>query len=142
MQSIEQWFTEYGESHRNATNKAIHWICVPLITHTLLGLLWALSPYALLVFCVVALVFYLTLSTTMALVMLLAVILMTWSFTLFSREVLVISCIVIFVLAWIGQFIDHKIEGKKPSFFKDIQFLLVGPIWLLGFLFKRYGWAY
>ena len=142
MKSIEQWFTEYGESHRNATNKAIHWICVPLITYTLLGLLWALSPYALLVFCVVALVIYLTLSTTMAFVMLLAVILMTWSFTLFSREALVISCIVIFVLAWIGQFIGHKIEGKKPSFFKDIQFLLVGPIWLLGFLFKRYGRAY
>ena len=142
MQSIEQWFTEYGESHRNATNKAIHWICVPLITYTLLGLLWVVSPYALLVFSIVALVFYLTLSMTMSLVMLLAVILMAWSFTLFSRETLVISCIVIFVLAWIGQFIGHKIEGKKPSFSKDIQFLLVGPIWLLGFLFKRYGWSY
>ena len=142
MKSIEQWFTEYGESHRNATNKAIHWICVPLITYTLLGLLWVVSPYALLVFSIVALVFYLTLSMTMSLVMLLAVILMAWSFTLFSREALVISCIVIFVLAWIGQFIGHKIEGKKPSFFKDIQFLLVGPIWLLGFLFKRYGWTY
>ena len=142
MKSIEQWFTDYGESHRNATNKAIHWICVPLITYTLLGLLWVVSPYALLVFSIVALVFYLTLSMTMSLVMLLAVILMAWSFTLFSRETLVISCIVIFVLAWIGQFIGHKIEGKKPSFFKDIQFLLVGPIWLLGFLFNRYGWAY
>jgi uncharacterized membrane protein YGL010W len=107
-----------------------------------LGLLWALSPYALLVFSIVALVFYLTLSMLMSLVMLLAVIFMAWSFTLFSREALVISCVVIFVLAWIGQFIGHKIEGKKPSFFKDIQFLLVGPIWLLGFLFKRYGWAY
>jgi len=142
MKSIEQWFAEYGESHRNATNKAIHWICVPLITYTLLGLLWALSPYALLVFSIVALVFYLTLSMLMSLVMLLAVILMAWSFTLFSPEALVISCVVIFVLAWIGQFIGHKIEGKKPSFFKDIQFLLVGPIWLLGFLFKRYGWTY
>ena len=142
MKSIDQWFAEYGESHRNATNKAIHWICVPLITYTLLGLLWVVSPYALLVFSIVALVFYLTLSMTMSLVMLLAVILMAWSFTLFSRETLVISCIVIFVLAWIGQFIGHKIEGKKPSFFKDIQFLLVGPIWLLGFLFKRYGWIY
>ena len=142
MKSIEQWFADYGESHRNATNKAIHWICVPLITYTLLGLLWALSLYALLVFCVVALVFYLTLSVTMSLVMLLAVIFMAWSFTFFSREALVISCIVIFVLAWIGQFIGHKTEGKKPSFFKDIQFLLVGPIWQLGFLFKRYGWTY
>ena len=67
IKSIDQWFTEYGESHRNTTNKAIHWICVPLITYTLLGLLWALSPYALLVFSIVALVFYLTLSMLMSL---------------------------------------------------------------------------
>ena len=93
MKSIDQWFTEYGESHRNATNKAIHWVCVPLITYTLLGLLWVLSPYALLVFSIVALVFYLTLSMVMSLVMLLAVILMAWSFTLFSREALLLSLI-------------------------------------------------
>lgn len=36
----------------------------------------------------------------------------------------------IFILAWIGQFIGHKIEGKRPSFFKDIQFLLIGPLWV------------
>jgi len=67
---------------------------------------------------------------------------MGWSFTLFSREMLVISCLVVFVLAWMGQFIGHIIEGRKPSFFKDIQFLLVGPIWLLGFLFRRFGVSY
>jgi uncharacterized membrane protein YGL010W len=43
------------------------------------------------------------------------------------------------VLAWIGQFIGHRIEGKKPSFFQDIQFLLIGPIWLLGFLYRKAG---
>jgi len=48
----------------------------------------------------------------------------------------------LFVLAWIGQFIGHKIEGKKPSFFKDIQFLLVGPAWLMGFIYKRLGINY
>ncbi len=115
MKSIDQCFTEYGESHRNATNKEIHWVCVTLITYTLLGLLWVLSPYALLVFSIVALVFYLTLSMVMSLVMLLAVILMAWSFTLFSREALLISCVVIFVLAWIGQFIGHKIEGPSKG---------------------------
>jgi uncharacterized membrane protein YGL010W len=42
----------------------------------------------------------------------------------------------IFVLAWIGQFIGHSIEGKKPSFLKDIQFLLIGPAWLMNFILK------
>lgn len=30
----------------------------------------------------------------------------------------------VFVLAWIGQFIGHKIEGVKPSFLKMCSFCL------------------
>jgi len=46
---------------------------------------------------------------------------------------------VLFVAAWVGQFWGHKVEGKKPSFFKDVQFLLIGPAWLLSFIYKRVG---
>ena len=45
----------------------------------------------------------------------------------------------IFIVAWIGQFIGHKIEGKKPSFFEDLQFLLIGPAWLLSFIYNKLG---
>ena len=48
----------------------------------------------------------------------------------------------IFVIAWIGQFIGHKIEGKKPSFLEDLQFLMVGPAWLLSFIYKKVGIKY
>jgi uncharacterized membrane protein YGL010W len=48
----------------------------------------------------------------------------------------------IFVAAWILQFIGHKIEGKKPAFFQDLQFLLIGPLWLLGFIYRRVGIPY
>jgi uncharacterized membrane protein YGL010W len=51
-------------------------------------------------------------------------------------------CTVSFVLAWIGQFIGHKIEGKKPSFFKDVAFLLIGPAWLMSFIYKKLGQRY
>ena len=51
-------------------------------------------------------------------------------------------CVTVFVIAWIGQFIGHKIEGKKPSFFKDLQFLLVGPMWLLHFVYRKLGISY
>jgi len=51
-------------------------------------------------------------------------------------------CLAIFVLSWIGQFIGHKIEGKKPLFLDDLKFLLIGPIWLLHFLFKKAGIRY
>jgi uncharacterized membrane protein YGL010W len=51
-------------------------------------------------------------------------------------------CLVLFVLAWIGQFVGHKIEGKKPSFFQDVVFLLIGPAWLLHFIYKKAGQRY
>jgi uncharacterized membrane protein YGL010W len=48
----------------------------------------------------------------------------------------------VFVVAWIGQFIGHKIEGKKPSFFEDLRFLLIGPLFVLGFVYRRFKVAY
>ena len=55
---------------------------------------------------------------------------------------LAIISLIVFVVAWIGQFVGHKIEGAKPSFFQDVQFLLVGPAWLMHFLFKKAGIPY
>jgi uncharacterized membrane protein YGL010W len=50
--------------------------------------------------------------------------------------------LIIFALAWIFQFVGHKIEGKKPSFFKDVQFLLIGPAWLMHFVYKKLNISY
>jgi len=50
--------------------------------------------------------------------------------------------LIIFVVAWIGQFYGHKVEGKKPSFLKDIQFLLIGPAWLMHFIYRKLGISY
>ena len=52
------------------------------------------------------------------------------------------SCLAIFVVAWIGQFVGHAVEGRRPSFFKDLQFLLIGPLWLLSFAYRRLGLRY
>jgi uncharacterized membrane protein YGL010W len=49
---------------------------------------------------------------------------------------------VVFVLAWTGQFIGHVFEGRRPSFFKDLQFLLIGPAWLLSFIYRHLGLEY
>ena len=138
---IDALFARYGESHRNATNKLIHWICVPLITWSLLGLLWAANPLFAYLLIAVAIVFYLRLSVTIAIGMLAVVALMVYPLVLLGPNVLVVS-IAVFVLAWIGQFIGHKIEGVKPSFFEDLKFLLVGPAWLLGFVYRRLGIDY
>ena len=40
--TADQWFAEYGESHRSHANEFIHWICVPVIFFSLLGFAWAI----------------------------------------------------------------------------------------------------
>lgn len=137
MKTLSNWLDEYGESHQNPVNKNIHWVCVPIIYFCVLGLLHALHPWAALVGVAVALVFYVPLSLPLAAGMLLISLAMLAVIRV-TPNILEVS-IVLFVLAWIGQFYGHKVEGKKPSFFKDLQFLLVGPVWLLNFVYKRLG---
>jgi uncharacterized membrane protein YGL010W len=158
MRKIEQLLAEYGESHQNQTNKAIHWICVPLIFLSVLGLLASIpshsvanllgeSPYANWagIALVLVLVYYVSLSVPLAVGMMLfgALCLFVLNFLNgFQMAPLWLLSIAIFVVAWIGQFYGHKVEGKKPSFLKDIQFLLIGPAWLMHFIFKRIGIPY
>ena len=136
MRKVDELFDRYGESHRNPVNKAIHWICVPLITWSVLAALWAWSPIAAYVGIGLALVFYAWLSPAIAAGMLAVAAAMVYPLTLLGTSVLTAAAVV-FVLAWVGQFIGHFIEGKKPSLFEDVKFLLVGPAWLLGFVYRR-----
>lgn len=151
MKTIHQWLSEYGESHQNKTNKTIHWICVPLIMFSLVGLLWSIPkpeifykaefPFNFgVVFMVLALFYYMFLSWRLAIGMffvLLGLLLGNFYLSMLGNTCLCIISIIIFVIAWVGQFIGHNIEGKKPSFLKDLLFLLIGPVWLLSFIYKK-----
>ena len=141
MRKVDDLFARYSESHRNPANKAIHWVCVPLITWSVLALLWAWSPIAAYVLIGIALVFYAWLSPVIAIGMLGVSVVLLYPLTLLGPNTLAVA-VAVFVLAWIGQFIGHKIEGKKPSFFEDIKFLLIGPAWLLAHVYRRVGIAY
>jgi uncharacterized membrane protein YGL010W len=141
VRRIDQLFARYGVSHRNPANKAIHWICVPLITWSVVAALWAWSPMAAYAGIALALVFYAWLSPSIAVGMLVVLAAMVYPLTRLGANALAVAAVV-FVLAWIGQFIGHMIEGRKPSFFEDLKFLLVGPAWLLGFIYLRVGIRY
>ncbi|MHB8570343.1 MAG: Mpo1-like protein, partial [Metallibacterium sp.] len=64
------------------------------------------------------------------------------AFVALGAEHLLILAGVVFVLAWIGQFIGHAIEGQRPSFLTDLAYLLIGPAWLVSKLLKRARIAY
>ncbi|MDW8333882.1 MAG: DUF962 domain-containing protein [Bacteroidia bacterium] len=163
MKTVNQWFAEYGESHQNPTNKLIHWICIPVIMLSLFALLWAIPVPALgwtasaqdgrviplinvaTVFAASALLFYLRLSLTLAIGMVVEsalLLYLTYLMDAYLSTPLWAIGLVLFIAAWIVQFYGHKIEGKKPSFFKDLQFLLIGPLWIMGFIYRRFGIPY
>jgi len=155
---VEILFDKYSESHQNYTNEIIHWICVPLIVFSLLGLVWSI-PFPHLDFLgryngfvnwasfliAFSIYYYYRLSPVLSYLMLILISLMSYGIVSIEQwannggPALWLVCTVIFVVSWIGQFIGHKIEGKKPSFLDDIKFLLIGPIWLLHFLCIKAG---
>ena len=159
MRKIDQLLAEYGESHQNSTNKAIHWICVPMIFFSVVGIIASIpsqpvqsvlgngNPYAnwaavLLIF---VLIYYVSLSIPLSIGMMLfgALCLTVVNFIVRSTTIpLWAISLIVFFVAWVGQFYGHKVEGKKPSFLKDIQFLLIGPAWLMHFIYKRLGIPY
>ena len=140
--TIDMLLDQYADSHRNPTNELIHIVCVPVIVFTLLGILWSIHPAVAVVAVLAALVYYLRLSPPFAFGMLLMSAVMLALLALMPPFTVLPLSIAIFVVAWIGQFIGHKIEGKKPSFFDDLRFLLIGPLFVLGFLYRRLHVAY
>jgi uncharacterized membrane protein YGL010W len=140
--TIDTLLAQYADSHRDPTNELIHFVCIPLIVFTLLGILWAITPLLAVAGCLAALVYYFRLSRPFAFGMLLLSATMLGVLASMPRFTVLPLSIAIFVLAWVGQFIGHKIEGKKPSFFDDLRFLLIGPLFVLGFVYRRLHLAY
>jgi uncharacterized membrane protein YGL010W len=154
MKSIQQWLDEYAVSHQNPTNKLIHWICVPLIFFSIIGLFYSVQfpvkligqmnlNLAIITLAFVTVYYFLlskSLSVGMLLFSLLCIGLCYEIQSVISIPLWAIS-IGIFVLAWIGQFYGHGVEGKKPSFLKDMQYLMIGPAWIMSFIYKKLGIA-
>ena len=136
---IDRFISRYSESHLHPLNEAIHCVCVPAIVFALMGMVWSLHPWAAVLVSLASLAYYLWLSRPFALGMLLMSLAMLWGLSAIPPEQLFVLALAVFVLGWIGQFVGHKIEGKKPSFFDDLRYLLIGPLFVLAVLYRRLG---
>jgi uncharacterized membrane protein YGL010W len=139
---LDQLLANYGESHQNPTNSAIHCVAIPLIMVSLVGLLYAAHPWVAYGFLAASMLYYVRLGSFPFLAAMVvtaaAMLLIVQSL---GSLVLPVS-LAVFVVAWIAQFVGHKIEGKKPSFFEDLQYLLVGPLFVAAKLFGKLGLKY
>jgi uncharacterized membrane protein YGL010W len=151
---IERWLFSYSGDHVNPTNQAIHLVCVPLIVWSVTAALWVVPvPESLMrpgfwmgAAMFFAMAWYWRLSRPLALGILVAFVgfglVNYWLSAVLGPAGLLWLAVAVFVAAWIGQFIGHKIEGRKPSFLTDLSYLLVGPLWTLNKLYKKLGWSY
>lgn len=124
---------EYAVSHQNPINQKIHKFCVPLIMWSVLGLLASIpSPVNMAyVFIIASLGYYIHFKNLSIILVILAPVIPMMIGVYLLRDYGFELWLGIFIAAWVGQFIGHKIEGKKPSFFQDVFFLLIGPLWIL-----------
>jgi len=145
--TLDAWLDEYGDSHRHPVNKTIHRLAVPIIALDVIGLVHLLGvslglPWLSWLALLASLAFYARLSPRLAAGMAMLAVpslvvldaglrwLGAWALPALTA---------VFVVAWIAQFVGHALEGKKPSFFRDLQFLLIGPLWLLADAYERLG---
>jgi uncharacterized membrane protein YGL010W len=139
MRRVDQLLAHYEESHRHPTNEIIHFIAIPLIMLSLIGMMFALHPYVAYAFIAASMVYYIRLSSPVFLATMTLWSLLSIGLVVLMGPLLLPLSVAIFVGAWILQFIGHKLEGKKPSFFEDIQYLWVGPLFVLSKLLGKLG---
>ena len=151
---IDRWFAHYSDDHRNATNQRIHVFAVPLILWSVVALLWCIPVVgswfrpglwaALAMF--FAWSFYFRASRTLGYGMLVVFVAMAWLTRWLHGALgttqLTYLAVAVFVVAWVAQFVGHRIEGRKPSFLTDLTYLLIGPAWVLAKLYRRFGWSW
>jgi len=151
QRSMREWLDSYSQDHQHPTNRLLHWICVPLIVWSALALLWTvpvpaslLRPGAYAVFAIVlAFAWYWKRSHRLGAALLIALAMLAlvcaWVFASVGPAHMRWFALGVFAVAWVGQFIGHLFEGRRPSFFTDLAYLLVGPAWLMDKLLNRIG---
>lgn len=153
VRPVDRFFDAYSEDHRDATNQRLHVVCVPAIVWSLLALAHCVplgggAPSGLLaaVLAVVAVAFWCWLSLPLGIGAGIAMALSFWSVAMLHEMLggggLALVGAVVFVAAWVGQFIGHHIEGRRPSFFTDLVYLMIGPVWVLAKGFRKAAIAY
>jgi uncharacterized membrane protein YGL010W len=147
MRTLQQYIDEYAISHRNGINQALHMICVPAIFWATIGFGFLVPLGRWVPGVTPAHAVWINLATVAAIPMLVFYFRLGWSSLIVglawlalalalcaavqaSRVSLLWSSTAVFVVAWVGQLIGHQLEGAKPSFFKDLLFLLIGPLFV------------
>lgn len=132
MRTMQSWLDSYSGDHQNPINQRLHWLCVPPIVWSVIALLWTVpvpeayarpGSWAVLVM-VLAFFWYWKHSRRLAVALLVAFVALALLSALLFEQLGAANlrwlALGVFVVAWIGQFVGHQFEGRRPSFLTDL----------------------
>jgi hypothetical protein len=159
--STAVYFDKYSGSYQTTAQKIIQWVCVPLIMFSLLGLVWA-TPFPYIKFLgayngffnwasfliAISIYYYYKISPPLSYPVF--IVLFGFSYGIMQLEqwhknggpALGIICLIVFIVAASAQFAKLQIKSKKPSLADGFRFLIISPVWLLHFVFRRFSIRY
>ena len=138
MSVLTRLLESYKKNHQNPVNEMIHIFAIPLIMFSILGVTAAFDIFLEYILVGIVLFYYLKLSKIAALLMLVWLLIYLGLVALLKPYIIEIS-LLLFVLGWILQFLGHFIEGKRPSFFEDLRYFLIGPLFVAQKLISKFG---
>ena len=138
MSVLTRLLESYEKNHQNPINEAIHIIAIPLIMFSILGMTAAFDIFLEYILVGIVIIYYLKLSKIAALLMLVWLLIYLGLVILLKPYIIEIS-ILLFAFGWILQFLGHFIEGKRPSFFEDIRYFLIGPLFVIQKVISKFG---
>ena len=153
---LDSYFNYYSESAPALTDKIVHGICALSLYFSLLGLNWSI-PFPHLNFLgqynsylnwasfVIAfsIYYYSKLSPLFSYLMLFLALIFTYIITILERQLnnkLLMGELFFLILfvCLLVRYVTYKRAGKNSTLKMDLLFILIGPIWLLHFLLKKW----
>ena len=138
MPVLTRLLESYEKNHQNPVNEMIHIFAIPLIMFSIVGVTAAFDIFLEYILVGIAFLYYLKLSKTAALLMLVWLLIYLGLVVLLKPYIIEIS-ILLFAFGWILQFLGHFIEGKRPSFFEDLRYFLIGPLFVVQKVISKFG---
>ncbi len=146
------WLTNFGAHRQDVTSPALYWVSMIALLLGFVGLLWSIpvprafdeiSPFLNwgTAFLIATLVYYFIISVSLALGMVPFILgiaaIETWLVTLPTPVGYVASILVGISIS--GLCFGHYMNKGVRAVLRDVQLLMIAPIWLLSNLYKKLG---
>ena len=152
MSEIDDWLARYEATHENLRNPVVYWAAVPMIVLGTVGALWHLPIPAeffeispLLnwgsAFLMATAIYYFIISLSLAIGMLpfllgIAAIQLWLTGSALPQFGVPVALL---VAGTVGLWLGHPGDGRIRAIVQDFQLMMIGPLWLLSVIYRRFN---